>query len=511
VSVPDVLVVGAGPAGLATALQAQANGAEVRVVDRRPDAGRPSRAMVVHPRTLENLRVLGVTDELMERADTRPRAELHLGGRCVSVSMQELALPDTAFPHLTLVRQRDVEEVLAGTLARRGVHVERGVELTALAQASSRPVRAVLRSEDRTEQVEARFLAGCDGQASTVRRLAGISWRGAPYREEVVLADVELDGGLDPGVLHAVAGRDGLVFVFALGEGASWRVLATRPLGDAGPLAFGQPGPPVPVQQVQRLLDEAGLPATVAAMPWSARVPLQHRLAGSFRSGGLFLAGDAAHAQSPAGAQGMNTGIQDAVNLGWKLAYAARSGHVDPLLASYDAERRPAARLVLAMTHLIFFAEASSHPAARLLRGRLVPLGAPALPLLLGQRRLLAEGVRVLGQMRFGYRHSPLSCEAAPRSRLGARPGDRLPDGDVRCDGTTRRLHDLTARPGMHVLLARDAVELPSWQGISVHRLTDRAGRDALVVRPDGVVGYRSGEADTVELAGWLRLAGALS
>ncbi len=507
----DVLVVGAGPTGLTAALQAHAHGASVRVVERREEEFRPSRAMVMHPRTMESLRPLGVTEPLMARADTRPRAELHLGGRCVSVEMRDLALPDTAFPHLTLVRQMDVEEVLAAALERRGVRVERGVELEHVEQQAVGPVRATLRSHGRTERLESRFLVGADGQASTVRQLAGIRWDGAPYHEEVVLADLELSGDLDPGVLHAVAGRDGLLFLFALGEGASWRLLATRPSTGAG-LAFGQPGPPVPARQVQWLLDGAGLPAAIEEMRWSARVPLQHRLAGAFRRGNLFLAGDAAHAHSPAGAQGMNTGMLDAVNLGWKLAFAPAAEPGGPLLASYESERRPLARMVLGMTHLIFFAEASGHPAARFLRGTLAPFGAPALPLLLRRRRLLAEGVRTLSWMRVGYRRSPVSYDAGPRSSWGPRPGDRLPDADLPQDGTGARLHDLTAGAGVHVLLGRDAPQIAAPPGgrVSVHRLTGRPGRDVLAVRPDGVVGFRAGSADGVELAGWLRLVGAL-
>src|SRR5690554_5182234 len=123
----DVLVVGAGPAGLATALQAYDNGASVRVVERRPEAFRPSRAMIMHPRTLESRRPLGVTDDLLDRGDRAPTAELHLGPRSVTVQLADVALRDTAFPHLTLLRQMDVEEVLANALKQRGVEVERGV------------------------------------------------------------------------------------------------------------------------------------------------------------------------------------------------------------------------------------------------------------------------------------------------------------------------------------------------------------------------------------------------
>ncbi|MEV0283555.1 FAD-dependent monooxygenase [Kribbella sp. NPDC050820] len=508
----DVLVVGAGPAGLTTALQAVAHGASVRVVERRPDAFRPSRALIVHPRTLECLRPLGVTGELLDRGDIAPRAELHLGHRRVSVELSGLDLPDTAFPHLTLVRQADVEEVLAQALARRGVTIERGVELTdaAFTGYGGGLVRATLRSAAGIEDTTCRFVAGCDGPDSTVRRLAGIGWRGASYRQEVVLADVELTGDLSPGVVHVAAGRNGLLFVFSLGEGATWRLLATRPVRGAPDAAFGQPGGDVPTPELQRLIADSGLAATIAEVRWSAKVRLQHRLAAAYRYGRLFLAGDAAHTHSPAGGQGMNTGIQDAVNLGWKLAYAADRERCSELLDSYGRERRPVARKVLAMTHLIFFAEASTHPLPAFLRGTLAPLAAPAAPLLMRQRRLLAEGVRTLSQLRVNYHGSPLSQVGTAPADRQLQPGDRLPDATVTCDGRTVRLHELTASPGIHLLLSRDT-EQPDPLGprVHVHRLTSRPGGDLVAVRPDGYVGLHSGPADPVVLRSWLDLVGA--
>lgn len=506
---PDVLVVGAGPTGLTTALQAHAHGATVRVVERRPDAFRPSRAMIMHPRTLETLRPLGVTDALLDRGDTAPRALLHLGSREVSAQLADVALPDTAFPHLTMLRQMDVEEVLAGALEQRGVVLERGTELVRAVQGYDGGSTVTLRSDHRDEEVACVFVAGCDGPDSTVRRDAHIGWQGGTYREEVVLADVELAGDLEPGVLHVVAGRDGLLFVFALGEGASWRLLATRASrGETAP--FGQPGHEVPASDVQRLLDVAGLGVTVTDLRWSAQVRLQHRLADSFRSGSLFLAGDAAHAHSPAAAQGMNTGILDAVNLGWKLAFAVGRDRAD-LLGSYEQERRPVARQVLALTHLVFFAEASTNPLPAFLRGTIVPLAAPALPLLLNRPRLMAEVVRVLSQRWVRYRHSPLSVDVEPVARGWPHPGNRLPDQDVTFDGQTLRLHDLTARPGVHVLLDRDAHEIDVrllGPHVSVHRLSS-PGHGLVAVRPDGHVGLRSGEAEPAGLGAWLDLVGA--
>lgn len=512
----DVLVVGAGPTGLTAALQARANGAAVRIVERRPEPFRPSRAMIMHSRTLEVLRPLGVVEHLLDRADRAPRAQLHLGDRTVAAQLGDVGLRDTAYPHLTLVRQADVEHVLAGALDALGVPVERDVELVD-ASWTCAGVRALLRAGGQVDEVVCRYLAGCDGAGSLVRRLTGVGWQGGRYGQEVVLADVELDGGLAPGMLHVVAGRHGLVFLFAMGEGATWRLLATRPAGPDGQGPFGQTAGDVPVVEVQRLLDDSGLGVRITEQVWSARVALHHRIASSFRQGPVFLAGDAAHAGSPAGGQGMNTGIVDAVNLGWKLAAAGRG---DPgtgvgagvehtsLLGSYDLERRPAAAQVLALTHLIFYAEASTHPLPAFVRATVLPLAAPALPVLLRRRSLLAAVVGLLSQRWVTYRGSPLSVVGTPTSR-GARPGDRLPDLTVVCAGEPRRLHDLTARPGLHVLLERDTVTpdlhlaaLP----VTVHRIDGWPGRGLVVVRPDGHVGYRTGRLEDGDLSRWFRL-----
>lgn len=510
---PDILVVGAGPTGLALALQAYDHGARVRVVERRPTAFRPSRALIVHPRTLEVLRPLGVVDALLARADISPRARLHLGSRTVPVDLARLALPDTAFPHLSLLRQMDVETVLGAALAERGVQVERGTELVGLDGGNDwqDSVGVTLRSPAGVEETTGGFVAGCDGAASTVRTLSGIGWRGRPYLQEIVLADIELAGDLAPGVVHVVAGRRGLLFVFALGELATWRLLATRPAAEV-PLPVGQPGPPVPVDALQRLVDEAGLGAQITDVRWSSQVRLQHRLATHYRRGRLFLAGDAAHVHSPAAAQGMNTGIQDAINLGWKLAFAGASTHPKELLDSYQDERRRVARRVLALTHVSFWAEAATHPLASFLRGALSPFAAPVLPLILGRRRLIAEGVRVLSQLRVSYRRSLLSVEGTPPLHRGPRAGDRVPDATVMCEGRQVRLHDLLARPGVHILLHRDArkpaAALRGRRHVDVHKLTSTPGSGVLAVRPDGYVGFRSSTVEDVQLGGWLARIG---
>ncbi|GAA4723485.1 FAD-dependent monooxygenase [Pedococcus ginsenosidimutans] len=508
----DVLVVGAGPTGLVTALQAHDHGASVRVVERRPDAVRPSRAMVVHPRTLEGLRPLGVTDALLDRTDPDPRAELHLGRRTVPVRLADVALPDSAFPHLALVRQADVEDVLTRALHRRGVAVERGTELVTH-HADEEGASARLRGSGPDEEAHCRFLVGSDGSASTVRRAARIDFAGAAHAEEVVLADMHLATELSPGSLHVAVGRHGLAFLFPLGENAApWRLLATR----ASQHTRATRPTTVTEPELARLLEDSGLPATPTGCTWSSVVPLQHRVASAFRTGAVFLAGDAAHTSSPAAAQGMNTGLLDGIDLGWKLAFAAEHrrasrGTAEVLLASYGDERRRVAQQVVALTRLVLFAEASTSPVAELARARLVPLVVPVLPHLLGRRRLAMTVAAVLSQRWVHHRGSALSLDDTPWV-AGPRPGHRLPDREVLVAGCKRTLHELTAGPGIHVLLDRESAAPPRpllGPHVVVHRLDDARGHGLVAVRPDGHLGYRSARGDVTGLGRWLDLVAA--
>lgn len=504
----EILVVGAGPTGLALALQARAHGARVRVVDRR-EGPRPSRALVVHPRTVEQLRPLGVVDELRDRADTDPAALLHLRTREVPVRLGALRLTDSPIEHLWMIRQQDVEDTLGEALARHGVPVERGRELVALDGDGHGGCHPVLRTPaGRQEPAAGSWVVGCDGAGSTVRALAGIRVRSRPYRQEILLADVELAAGPVPGIAHVAAGRDGLVFVFALGERASWRVLATRPAAD--PARTGTDEPPG-APELQRLLDANGFRVRITAVAWSERVRLRRRLADHFRRGSVFLAGDAAHTHSPAAAQGMNLGLQDALNLGWKLALASSSTRPEALLDSYEAERRPVARASIALTDLVFWAESSTSPPAAVLRSVLAPAAAPLLPALLRQRAITGPALRLLAGMRLRHRHSPLSHDDAPRRRSVLHAGDRIPDDRVITRDGAISLHELLARPGIHVLVARDAPELqPDTVGtrVVVHRLLDRPGTALVAVRPDGYIGYIGMER--ARLRSWLSTVGAL-
>jgi hypothetical protein len=320
-----------------------------------------------------------------------------------------------------------------------------------------------------------------------------------------VLADIELDSALTSDTAHVAVGCHGVLFLFALGETATWRLLATR--RDLGsPPRCGQPGPTVPSAELQRLLDKAGLAAHIKQVNWSSRVRVQHRLAARYRRRSVFLAGDAAHVNSPAGGQGMNTGIQDAVNLGWKLARAPSSANPGALLESYEAERRPAARRVRALTDVLFWAESATGPTPSLLRGTVGPAVAPALPWLLGRPRVLAGGFRLVSRLDAGYGRVPRLARRWRQAEVGA----RLPDAPVVCAGRAVRLHELTAQPGFHVLAGPGALpdELDFGPLVHVHRLARVPGRSLVGVRPDGHIGFHGRIGDVAGLREWLARTG---
>jgi 2-polyprenyl-6-methoxyphenol hydroxylase-like FAD-dependent oxidoreductase len=521
----DVLVVGAGPTGLTLAAQLQAFGATVRLVDRQLERVRESRALAVQPRTLEVLRGLGVAEELLARGNDTVWVQLHAGGRVVRVRLFGLGLDDTAYPFLLFVSQAETEQVLLDHLAGRGVPVERGVELVGF-HADADAVRCTLGHRGgRTEQVRARYLAGCDGAASTVRHGAGIPFRGGAYPQAFALADLEADG-LDRDAAHAFLGHEGIVLFFPLGRPASWRLLAMHP-GLQGRRAPARPS----LGELQALADAVtGGGVRLRDPAWRTYFGLQHRHAGRYRAGRVFLAGDAAHVHSPAGAQGMNTGIQDAWNLGWKLALVGR-GVADPaLLDSYDAERRPVGAFVVRLSDRAFSAATSTNPLLAALRTRVVPR---VLPLALRFDRAVAAGFRTLSQLDVSYRSSPAVQEGRPRLRRGPKAGDRLPDARTAQDGQACWLGAALAAPGFHLLLCGPPGDWhPSQLSVlrrrhrstlTVHHLTRTATPGALqdldgqafarlgvdgtaqyLVRPDGHVGYRCGGDDLAGLQRYL-------
>jgi 2-polyprenyl-6-methoxyphenol hydroxylase-like FAD-dependent oxidoreductase len=533
-----VLIVGAGPTGLTLAAQLDALGATVRIVDRQLDRVHESRALAVLPRTLEVLRGLGISQELVERGNDAVQLQLHFGERVVRTRLFDIGLEDTAYPFLLFISQAETEAVLNEHLAAHGIHVERGVELVAVA-ADEQQVTCTLRHQDRsTEQLRAHYTAGCDGARSSVRRLAGIPFEGGSYPQTFALGDLEVEGDLERDAAHAFIGAPGMLFFFPLGQPASWRMLGMRPTV-YGAAAHEEPPQPS-LADLQAIADAfTGGKLHLRDPVWLTYFRLHHRQAVHYRAGRVFLVGDAAHVHSPAGAQGMNTGIQDAWNLGWKLALVERGLADAALLDSYEAERWPIGRFVLRFTDRATSIATSHSPFVRLLRTRAAPRLAP---LVLRLTRVRAYGFRTLSQLRVHYRRSRAVHEGQPALSRGPRAGDRLPDAHIVDHGRECWLQEALPTPTYHLLLCGPA---ESWNSdqlaalgeryrglVVVHRLTREAAPGVLhdirgeafarlgveqtaqyLVRPDGHVGYRCGRTDLRGLerylARWLPGGGA--
>jgi len=516
----DVLVVGAGPVGLALGCDLRIHGLAMRAIERAPTPATTSRALGVQARTLEILENLGVVEPVLARG-------LRLTGLNAFVARRrQLHVPfegvDTPYPFAVILPQSETERVLADHFAALGGTVERGCELESFTQDAD-GVTSVLRHADGlTETVRSAWLVGCDGAHSTVRRRLGIPFEGSALESQFVLADLAITGSLVESQANGFLHASGVLGFFPLGAG-SWRLVAQVPLGDD---AVDDPTLP----ELQAIADERGPGDLRLSDPsWLSHFRINERRVQRYREGRVLLAGDAAHIHSPVGGQGMNTGIGDAYNLGWKLAWVVSGVAPPSLLDSYEAERSPIAEDVLRTTGTMTRAITTRSPFVRRVRNTLMALVTRLPPLTRAVATRIAE-------LDVAYRHSPIVGESwAPGIYLGGpRAGERAPDGRLRdADrGDERRLFEVL-RGTRHTLLSfvgrwpsRDgnaaleavaaAVDRKLGERVSIHTVvTDRAPRAGLrsptwidpegrlhrryaasgpsvyLVRPDGYVGFR--------------------
>ncbi len=333
----DVLVVGAGPTGLMLASELLLRGLTVRLVDEAEAPSPWSRALGVHARTLDVLHASGAAEALIARGQKLHGATLWSGGAVIArVDFAEL---ETPFPFVVCLPQRETEAVLTEVLTKRGGAVERGLKLTALRQDGT-GVTATLAKSDGAETVRAAWVVGCDGARSTVRKLLDLPFEGSTYEERFLLADVTIDWDTRDDRITTYFGDDGIAAFFPMRERVT-RVVLTAPEGDE------RTDPPT-LDEVQALFAKrTGSGATLSNPGWTSRFRIHCRQVASYRDDRVFLAGDAAHIHSPAGGQGMNTGIQDAHNLAWKLALVHRGHARAKLLDTYHEERHAVGRAVL--------------------------------------------------------------------------------------------------------------------------------------------------------------------
>jgi 2-polyprenyl-6-methoxyphenol hydroxylase-like FAD-dependent oxidoreductase len=410
----DVLIIGAGPTGLVLALWLAKLGVSVRIIDKTTGPGTTSRALAVQARTLELYRQLDLADAVIARGHKIPAVNLWVKGEAAArLPFETVGSGLTPYPFLEIFPQDQHERLLIERLEAVGVTVERQTELIRFSSEQT-GITARLRGPDGQEaDCEADYLAGCDGARSIVRETTGTGFPGGTYRQIFYVADVDATGPAVNGELHIDLDEADFLGVFPLaGEGRARLIGTVRDeRAERGEtLTFKDIG--------DRAINH--LKVGVNKVNWFSTYHVHHRVTDHFRTGRVFLLGDAAHIHSPAGGQGMNTGIGDAINLAWKLAavLAGRAG--DSLLDSYEAERIGFARRLVATTDRVFSFATAQGRIADFVRTRVAPV---LLPFAIGFGPVRRFMFRTVSQIMLNYRGGPLSRGAAGQ----VHGGDRLP------------------------------------------------------------------------------------
>jgi 2-polyprenyl-6-methoxyphenol hydroxylase-like FAD-dependent oxidoreductase len=478
----QVLIVGAGPTGLVLAAELLARGIRARIVEKGNGVVLETRALGVHARTLEVLDLRGLADRFVEHGHEVRRFQWYSDGRCLG--NLDLSKNGSRFGFMLDIPQHVTERLLRQRVGELGGVVEGNTELMTLTQCSDRVTATVKDCTGGVREITAHYAVGCGGAHSRVRHQLGLGFDGHAYEEDWLLADVLMDWARPEDEVHAFFRTDGLPMICFPMRDHVWRVV--RPYsGDRGRQSPS-------LEEVQQLVDQrAPEPVVVSNPTWLANFRCSRRSTNAYRQGRVMLAGDAVHVHTPAGGQGMNTGIMDAHNLAWKLAQVASGQSPDSLLDTYGEERGPVAADVLELTHALVQIATVKQPVKRLLRDAIVPIACRISSL---QRR----AVRRLSHEHVTYSSSSLT-QFDPRSS-GMRPGDPAPDVPVAVpgDSSVTRLYE-ALRSTRHVLLVGSTSDPWSLEHSELRRfrqVVDVVVGDfehacagaAWLVRPDGYI-----------------------
>ena len=479
----QVLVVGAGPVGLVMAAELARYGVDFRIIDKCAHPTETSKALVIWSRTLELTERMGCVGSFLDAGLRAHGATIRGDGGAVlgQADFSEVASP---YNFALMIPQSATERLLAAHLQSLGVSVEREVTLESFTAESGSVAVQLHHAGGNVENVAVLWLIGCDGAHSAVRHGLGLEFKGTAQGDDWLLADVRLDGDRAPPAdeIATYLHRDGPFVIFPIPGGRA-RVVAD--LGPANPA--GRPAPTL--GDVQTLVDcRAGGGFRAVDPVWLTGFRINERKVSEYTHGRVFLAGDAAHIHSPAGGQGMNTGIQDAVNLAWKLAMVSSGAAAPALLASYSPERSAVGDTVLRNATLLTDMATLSNPAARAARNI-------ALRVLLGLRPIQHRLVSTMSEADIGYSSSSLSSGRKSGARIAPEQYRGTPPGA----GSTPRFVLYTSAVPQGVSLAK------RFPALLEARPRNAPKRDELlIVRPDGYIGFAGSDDDWDEATEYL-------
>lgn len=503
----DVLVVGAGPTGMTAAIELKRAGMDVRIIDKSDHMARYSQALVVQTRTLEQFQRYGIAEKMMAHGRKLHEAKFYSEGKLiVDFKIDKV---ESRYPFALFIPQSETEKVLNEFMESLGVRTERRVELVSLSQDGQ--VRATLRNADgRTEEIGPRWVIGCDGAHSVVREKTGTAFEGKGIGLSFYLGDCEVEGEDVPQDELSLHVHHGDVLFMARLTGGVVRLITALHEQSANEK------PEISVDDLQRIVDRIGVRVKIRSGEWLTPFHVNDRQAKHYRIGNVFLAGDASHIHSPVGGQGMNTGIQDAANLCWKIAAVTR-GAEDRLLDSYEEERGEVGKALLRFTERGLKLASTANPIIERVRDALAPM-VTMLP------SVQRNAIGFITETAIEYRSSSAVRDYGGDGHL--RAGDRLPDLPLgKWDSHSTLLGDWTA-PRHRVIglnLDKDDIEtlrdnVPPAEVVSLTR--DQLGYEGrrlfgddgklFVLRPDGYLGFRAPMGYNVELMNYARQDGLI-
>lgn len=465
----QVLIVGAGPVGLTMATELARFGIAVRIIDQSPHPSETSKALVLWARTLELMDRMGCTPAFLAAGLRAHGATMRNGGTVLGHARFDRI--GSRYNFALMIPQRDTERLLAAHLQSLGIEVERQVKLMGFSASPNHVEARLLHEGGQDETIVTPWLIGCDGAHSSVRHGMGAEFQGSAQGGDWMLADVRLEGtGTPPEDEVAIyLHRDGPFVVFPIPGGRA------RIIAETGKTDPAHPPVNPTLAEVQAMIDRRAGGGFQAVDPvWLANFRINERKVGDYRRGRVFLAGDAAHIHSPAGGQGMNTGMQDAVNLAWKLAMVEREQAAGALLNSYSPERSAVGEMVLRNAGRLTDLATLAHPAAQAARNL-------ALRILLGFHAVQDKLAVTMSEIEIAYARSPLSSGRNAGARLAPEHYDGAPPGS----GSEPRF----------VLYAADAAKGAALAGrfptlMEGQPRTPWEPRRVLIVRPDGYIGF---------------------
>jgi 2-polyprenyl-6-methoxyphenol hydroxylase-like FAD-dependent oxidoreductase len=501
----EVLIVGAGPTGMTAAIELKRAGVQPRIIDKSDHMARYSQALVVQARTLEQFQRYGIAEEMMAHGRKLHEAKFYSEGKLiVDFKLDRLESP---YPFALFIPQSETEKVLNNFMESLGVKTERCVELVSLRQ-DTQPRVTLRHADGQTEEISPRWVIGCDGAHSAVREKTGTAFEGGGVGLSFYLGDCEVEGeDLPQNELSLHVHHGDVLFMARLSDRVVRLIAALHEQS-------ANSKPEITVEDLQRIVDQIGVRVKIKSGEWLTPFHVNDRQAKHYRIGDVFLAGDASHIHSPVGGQGMNTGIQDAANLCWKLAAVAR-GAEGALLDTYEEERGEVGKALLRFTKRGLKLASTANPVVERLRDTLAPF---VTKLSTVQR----NAIGFVSETAIEYRSSSAVRDYGGDGHL--RAGDRVPDIPFKNpNGRTSLLGDWTESKHRLIGLNLDNDDIETLVHSVPHaevvplktadleyegkRLFGDDGK-LFMLRPDGYLGFRAPMGYNVEMMNYARQMG---